>query len=62
MDWQWWLGALALFLIFEGLTPFIAPQAWKQGIKRITELSDGQVRFVGLCSLLIGLLIFVVVT
>ncbi len=62
MDWQWVLGAFGLFLILEGLTPFIAPQAWKQGIRRIAELTDGQIRFVGLASLLLGVLIWVIVT
>jgi uncharacterized protein YjeT (DUF2065 family) len=62
MAWQWWLAALALFLIFEGLTPFLAPRLWKQGVRRIAELTEGQIRFIGLCSLFLGLLILAVVT
>jgi uncharacterized protein len=42
-------------LIIEGLLPFIAPARWKEVFRKAVELSDGQVRFVGLTSLLAGL-------
>ena len=42
-------------LIFEGLLPFIAPQAWRETFKRMIELKDGQLRFVGLLSIVGGL-------
>ena len=45
------LTALALMLIIEGLLPFLAPGLWRETFRRITELSDGQVRFVGLTSM-----------
>jgi uncharacterized protein len=50
------LTALGLMLIFEGLLPFIAPQAWRETFKRMIELKDGQLRFVGLLSIVGGLL------
>ena len=50
-----WLGALALMLIFEGLLPFLSPGSWRQMFERATQLTDGQLRFIGLMSLLIGL-------
>jgi uncharacterized protein len=50
--------ALGLMLIFEGLLPFIAPQAWRETFKRMIELKDGQLRFVGLISIVGGLLLF----
>ena len=50
------LGALALMLVFEGLLPFLSPKAWRQVFERATRLSDGQIRFMGLTSMLIGLL------
>ena len=49
------LSALALMLVLEGLMPFIAPRAWRDTFKRITDMSDGQIRFVGLASMLSGL-------
>jgi uncharacterized protein len=51
------LTALGLMLIFEGLLPFIAPQAWRETFKRMIELNDGQLRFVGLISIIGGLLL-----
>jgi uncharacterized protein len=49
--------AMGLMLIFEGLLPFIAPQAWRETFKRMIELKDGQLRFVGLLSIIGGLLL-----
>lgn len=49
--------AMGLMLIFEGLLPFIAPQAWRETFKRMIQLKDGQLRFVGLLSIIGGLLL-----
>ena len=51
------LAAFGLVLVFEGLLPFIAPQAWRETFKRMIQLKDGQLRFVGLLSILGGLLL-----
>ena len=51
------LTALALMLIIEGVLPFLAPGVWRETFRRITEMSDGQLRFVGLSSMLAGLLL-----
>jgi uncharacterized protein YjeT (DUF2065 family) len=48
--------ALALLLILEGLLPFAAPRVWREGFRHLTELSDGQLRFVGMMSVSVGLL------
>jgi len=53
------LMALALMLIIEGLLPFLAPAFWRQTFRRLTEMSDGQVRFIGLSSMVAGLLLLV---
>jgi uncharacterized protein YjeT (DUF2065 family) len=53
------LMALALMLVIEGVLPFLAPSVWRDTFRRITQLSDGQIRFVGLTSMLIGLLVLV---
>ena len=44
-------------LVFEGLLPFIAPQAWRETFKHMIALKDGQLRFVGLISVAGGLLL-----
>jgi uncharacterized protein YjeT (DUF2065 family) len=54
------LGALALMLVFEGLLPFLSPTTWRDVFSKALRLSDGQIRFLGLSSMLIGLLLLVV--
>jgi uncharacterized protein len=54
------LLAFALMLIIEGALPFLAPSLWRNAFRRITQLSDGQIRFFGLTSMLIGLLLLLV--
>ena len=49
--------ALALMLILEGVLPFLAPSLWRDTFRRLTQMSDGQIRFVGLSSMIVGLLI-----
>jgi uncharacterized protein YjeT (DUF2065 family) len=48
--------AFALVLVLEGVLPFLAPGVWRDTFRRIMELSDGQIRFIGLTSMLVGLL------
>lgn len=47
--------AFALMLVIEGLLPFAAPRVWRETFRRALELTDGQLRFVGLSSIVIGL-------
>ncbi|MDA1118290.1 MAG: DUF2065 domain-containing protein [Proteobacteria bacterium] len=51
------LMALALMLILEGALPFLAPKLWRETFRRITQMSDGQIRFVGLSSMIAGLVL-----
>jgi uncharacterized protein YjeT (DUF2065 family) len=50
-------AALALMLVLEGVLPFLAPALWRETFRKMTEMSDGQLRFVGLTSMLGGLLL-----
>ena len=52
------LMALGQMLILEGLLPLLLPQAWRDTFKRMIELKNGQLRFVGLMSVIGGLLLF----
>jgi uncharacterized protein len=56
---QWLLGALALMLVVEGVLPFLSPKLWRQVFEKAITMSDGQVRFLGLSSMLAGLLLMV---
>lgn len=55
--WDNVVFALALVLIAEGLLPFMSPRSWRRFVAQLSELKDGQLRFVGLALLLIGLLL-----
>jgi uncharacterized protein YjeT (DUF2065 family) len=54
------LLAFALMLVIEGLMPFLAPRVWRETFRRVTELSDGQIRFIGLSSMLIGVVLLTI--
>jgi uncharacterized protein YjeT (DUF2065 family) len=47
--------AFALLLVVEGLLPLVAPQVWRESFRRLVQLTDGQLRFVGLVSIVLGL-------
>jgi hypothetical protein len=49
------LLAFALMLVIEGLLPFVAPRVWRETFRRAIELADGQLRFIGLTSMIVGL-------
>lgn len=49
-------------LVFEGVLPFVAPRAWRATFRRLVEFTDGQLRFAGLTSMLIGLAVLLLVT
>jgi uncharacterized protein YjeT (DUF2065 family) len=51
--------ALALMLVMEGVLPFLAPAAWREAFSRMIAMRDGQIRFMGLISMLFGLLLLV---
>lgn len=51
------LLALGLMLVIEGLLPFAAPRLWRDTFRRVTELADGQLRFFGLTSMVIGVVL-----
>lgn len=41
-------------LVLEGLMPLISPASWRELFARLVRLTDGQLRFVGLASVLLG--------
>ena len=54
------LTALALVLIIKGVLPFLAPVLWRDTFRRLIQMTDGQVRFIGLTSMIAGLLLLFV--
>ena len=61
MNWGDLLSALALVLVVEGLWPFLSPSGFKQRIAQVLEVPEGVLRYIGLASMLIGLLVLYLV-
>jgi hypothetical protein len=53
------LAALALMLVIEGVLPFVSPSLWRETFRRLVAMSDGQIRFIGLTSMIVGLILLV---
>ena len=51
-----WL-ALAIVLVIEGLLPFLSPTRWRQAFEQVLKMNNGQIRFFGLCSVVLGILL-----
>ena len=52
--------ALAIMLVVEGIMPLVAPRVWRDVLVRISTLADGQIRFIGLSSISLGMLLLIV--
>jgi uncharacterized protein YjeT (DUF2065 family) len=55
------LTAFGLMLVLEGILPLIVPKVWRQTFQRMIALNDGQLRFIGIISMLAGLLLILIV-
>ncbi len=51
------LLAVALMLVIEGMLPFLLPAVWRETFRRLIEMSDGQLRFIGMSSMLLGVIL-----
>lgn len=54
---DYWLIGLALMLVIEGILPFLFPEFWRETFRKLVMMTDGQLRFVGITSMLAGLLL-----
>ncbi len=61
MQWDDLLAAFALYLVLEGLLPFLSPRGWKQSIAQISKISDSQLRKIGFASMIAGAILLAVV-
>jgi uncharacterized protein YjeT (DUF2065 family) len=55
-----WLAAIGLLLVIEGILPFAAPAVWRDGFRRMLELRDGQLRFIGAASIVGGVFLLLI--
>lgn len=53
--WNLLIGSAALLLVIEGVLPFLSPNRWRAVLERITRMNDGQIRFIGMSSMLAGI-------
>jgi len=58
---DYWLIGFAMMLVIEGLLPFVFPAMWRETFRKMVALTDGQLRFVGITSMLFGLLLLYLV-
>jgi len=52
------LLALALMLIIEGLMPMLFPETWREIFLNLTKYRNGQIRFFGFLSIILGIILF----
>lgn len=57
MIWSDLLAACALYLVLEGILPFLNPQAMKRAMQTFSALEDRQLRVAGLASMAVGALL-----
>lgn len=55
------LAALGLFLVLEGIAPFINPRGVKRALARLLQIEDRELRIAGLGSMLVGVIILFLV-
>jgi hypothetical protein len=53
--------ALALLLILEGIFPFLSPDGVRKALAAIRQLSDSQLRFAGMTSMLVGVVLLYII-
>ncbi|MFQ5937296.1 MAG: DUF2065 domain-containing protein [Acidiferrobacterales bacterium] len=54
-------AAVALLLVLEGIFPFLSPSGMRRALQTISQMSDQPLRFAGLASMLLGLVLLYVV-
>ena len=55
------VAAVGLAFVIEGLMPLLLPAAWRRAFSQLLQLRDGQIRFFGLVSVVMGLLVLLLV-
>ena len=61
MDWGDLLAAIALLLILEGILPFLNPGRYRKMLEALEQISDRQLRSIGLAVMAIGAVLLTVV-
>ncbi len=59
--WHDFLAAIALVLVIEGIIPFVNPGAMRRTLLKMIEMNDQSLRFAGLTSMLIGVILLYII-
>jgi uncharacterized protein YjeT (DUF2065 family) len=59
--WQDIFTAFALYLIIEGMIPFVNPGGFRRAVSQIAQLGDNYLRLAGLLAMAAGLILLYVV-
>jgi hypothetical protein len=59
--WQDILTAFALYLIIEGMIPFVGPDLFRRTVARMAQLDDNHLRATGVAIMAAGLLMLFIV-
>ncbi len=55
--WDELLAAFGLMLVLEGIVPFLNPRGLRQTLLQMAQLEDRILRFAGVVSMALGLLV-----
>ncbi|MDH5393477.1 MAG: DUF2065 domain-containing protein [Gammaproteobacteria bacterium] len=56
------LHAVALLLVIEGIMPFLSPVKWRETMQQISQFSDNALRWIGLISMLAGVILLYIMS
>ena len=59
--WRDILTAFALYLIIEGMIPFVGPDFFRRTVAKMAQLNDNLLRATGLTVMAIGLIMLFIV-
>ncbi|MES1195533.1 MAG: DUF2065 domain-containing protein [Steroidobacter sp.] len=55
LNWPDLFAGLALYLVIEGIMPFVNPPALRRAMTTFIQLNDAQLRIAGFVSMMLGL-------
>ena len=55
--WNELLAAFGLMLVLEGILPFLSPDSFRQSLQRMAQLENRVLRWAGLVSMGLGLVV-----
>jgi len=59
--WHHLLVGFCLMLVLEGIIPFLYPHRWRRMVEQLSLIDDRTLRFLGLVSMLTGVLLLYIV-